>query len=120
MKNVKLFLATVTLIFTGLVSTAAERQSKFMLNPTLENKKCSPDMDLCILDISILEAYEILNQEKDELFEFDTKSYLPADFNQYDEDEYNLMAYELLNQEEDEMFEFDYLNYLPRNLHAMK
>ena len=50
-------------------------------------------------------------EEQDEAFEFETKAYLPFDFNPYS----GLfdLEYEMTIEEEDVAFEFDTKNYLP-------
>ena len=120
MKNLKLFLAAFTLIFAVLASTANENESNSntIYNcdddiSTLENGKCPEEKILVEMDNSIIDQYDSLNEEMDELFDFNTKDYLPSDFNQYNEDVHNLVAYQLLNQEEDELFDFNTSEYLP-------
>ena len=129
MKNLKLFLAAFTLIFAVLVSTANESPSKFKQHlqtlyvdfnchddiSTLENDKCPTEKKLSKMDISIINAYELLNEEMDELFDFSTIDYLPSDFNQYDEDRHNLATYQLFNKEKDELFDFNTSEFLPSN-----
>ena len=64
-------------------------------------------------DQMILEEFqfELNMEEQDEAFEFETKDYLPFDFNPYS----GLfdLEYEMTIEEEDVPFEFDTKNYLP-------
>lgn len=122
MKNLKLFLAAFTLIFAVLVSTANENQSNSstIYNcdddiSTLENGKCPIDKIITEMDNSIIEKYDLLNEEMDDIFDFNTNEYLPLHFDQYNEDKFNLTAYELLNQEMDDLFDFDTKSFLPEN-----
>ncbi len=57
--------------------------------------------------------FELNIEEQDESFEFETKDYLPFDFNPY----YGLfdLEYELTIEEEDAPFDFDTKMYLPEN-----
>jgi hypothetical protein len=55
--------------------------------------------------------FELNIEEQDEAFEFETKNYLPFDFNPYS----GLfdLEYEMTIEEEDVPFEFDTKNYIP-------
>jgi len=55
--------------------------------------------------------FELNIAEQDEAFEFETKNYLPFDFNPYS----GLfdLEYEMATEEEDAPFEFDTKNYIP-------
>ena len=55
--------------------------------------------------------FELNKEEQDEAFEFDTKDYLPFDFNAYNG--LFTLEYEMAIVEEDVPFEFDTIKYLP-------
>jgi len=120
MKNLKLLIATFTIIFAVFVSTANENHEKYqpLLETELENAICPTEVSPDVTDMEMREEYNTLNTEEDALFEFETLHYLPEDFNAFDEGESILAAHELLNTEADEAFDFNTLDYLPVDFYA--
>lgn len=55
--------------------------------------------------------FELNMEEQDEAFEFDSRNYLPFDFNPYNG--LFTLEYEITSVEEDALFEFDTKKYLP-------
>ncbi len=62
-------------------------------------------------------TFEIEKEEQDAPFDFDTKKYLPENFNPYEEVSI-LEDYAMLNAEEDEKLDFDTKQYLPTGFDA--
>jgi len=132
MKNLKLFIATFTIIFAVFVSTANEISKKsqtlfeteFVIpnceKTTLELEKtiCTTGVSPIVSDIEMREDYNNLHEEEDAIFEFDSTTYLPEDFNAYDENESILSAHELLNAEADAPFNFNTSDYLPEDFYT--
>ena len=133
MKNLKITIATFTIIFAVLVSNANESTEKQQITiqtefvtPNCQGTLIDSEKITCtnralptVSDIKMREDYNTLHEEKDALFEFDTLNYLPSDFDAYSEDESILAALELLNEEEEViLFEFDTLDYLPTDFNA--
>ena len=132
MKNLKSLITAFILTFTVLISNAnvcyEETQASIngdtitpmnlKANFEFEKEPCALNASVADADIAMLEAYTILNEEEDAIFDFNTEDYLPADFTAYNEDELILTEYELLKTEDDEPFDFDTSLYLPVNLHA--
>jgi len=134
MKNLKLTIAALTIIFAVMVSNANESavkqqttlQTEFVTpncqEIPLDSEKiiCTNNILPTVSDIEMREEYNILHEESDALLDFNTNDYLPEDFNAYNEDKSNLVAHELLNEEADATFDFNTADYLPLNFYASK
>ena len=132
MKNLKLTIAALTIIFAVLVTNANENAEKLQSTIQiefvtlissetycdLEKRICSDHILSTVSDIKMREDYNDFRKEKDALFEFETLDYLPVDFDAYSEDEAILAIIELLNEETDAGFEFSTSDYLPVNFNA--
>ena len=55
--------------------------------------------------------FQLISEDEDESMDFDTKDYLPPDFNA--NSKLYLLKYELEMEEQDDAFEFDTKDYLP-------
>ena len=133
MKNLKIIIAAFTIIAAVLITTAKEGPKEpnnnlqvelenFEIPLDLEKEACdsNPKVLSAVTDVAMLEAYELLNEEKDAPLDFTTNDYLPENFNAYSEDESILAAHELLNEEADAPFDFNTSDYLPENFYAIK
>ena len=133
MKNLKIIIAAFTIIAAVQITTANEgpkesnnnlqvEVTNFELPFDLEKEGCDSNSKVLsvVTDVAMLEAYELLNEEKDAPLNFNTNDYLPENFNAYNEDESILAAHELLNEEADAPFDFDTSDYLPINFYAIK
>ena len=133
MKNLKIIFAAFTIIAAVVITNAKEgpkepknnlqvELTNFETPFKLEKEGCDSNSKVLsvVTDVAMLEAYELLNEEKDAPLNFNTNDYLPENFNAYNEDESILAAHELLNEEADAPFDFDTSDYLPTNFYAIK